>query len=86
MKEARRVVGTESDVRVDAEVLQQHALGALDGGGCIAHLLVENEERVAALQLFSGGSHAAPEQRQNRFEHLQLPVMSIAHESVVPET
>jgi hypothetical protein len=32
-------------------------------------LLIENEERVAALQFFSGGSHAAPEERQNCFEH-----------------
>jgi hypothetical protein len=58
----------------------QRPLGALDGGGRVAHLLVENEERVAALQFFSRGSHAAPEERQNSFEHLQLPVMSIAHE------
>ena len=57
----------------------QRPLGAVDGGGRIAHLLVEDEKGIAALQFFSRCSHAAPEKRQNRFEHLQLPVMSIAH-------
>ena len=63
----------------------QRPLGAVDSGGRIAHLLVEDEKGVAALQFFSRGSHAAPEKRQNRFEHLQLPVMSNAHESDIAE-
>ena len=58
----------------------QRPLAALDGGCRIAHLLIEDEKGIAALQFFSRYSHAAPEERQNCFEHLQLPVMSIAHE------
>ena len=52
---------------------RQRALGAFDGRGRIAHLLVENEERRAVFQFFSRCSHAAPEERQNSFEHWQLP-------------
>lgn len=57
----------------------QRPLGTLDRNRRIAHLLVEDEKGIAALQFFSGDSHAAAEECQNRFEHLQLPVMSIAH-------
>ena len=57
----------------------QRPLGALDRSRRVAHLLIEDEKGIAALQFFSRNSHAAPEERQNRFEHLHLPVMSIAH-------
>jgi hypothetical protein len=42
-----------------------------------------DEKGVAALQLFSRRSNAAPEKRENRFEHWSLPVMSIAHELAI---
>ena len=45
--------------------------------------LVEDEKGRAVFQFLPRCSHAAPEERQNSFEHLQLPVMSIAHELVV---
>ena len=54
---------------------RQRPLGALDGGSRIAHLLVEDQKRRAVFQFFPRGSHAAPEERQNSFEHLQLPVL-----------
>ena len=57
---------------------RQRPLGAVNGGGRIAHLLVEDEKGIAALQFFFDDSHAAAEEGQNRFEHFQLPVMSIA--------
>jgi hypothetical protein len=54
---------------------RQRALGPLDRRGGVAHLLVEDQKRRAVLQFFSRRSHAAPEKRQNSFEHLQLPVL-----------
>jgi hypothetical protein len=43
---------------------RQRSLGAIEGRGRVAHLLIEDEERIAALQFFPRGSHAAPEERQ----------------------
>ena len=54
---------------------RQRPLAALDGGSRIAHLLVEDEKRRAVFQFFSGGSHAAPEKRQNSFEHWSAPCL-----------
>src|SRR5206468_3753523 len=62
---------------------RQRPLAALDGGRRITHLLVEYEKGRAVLQFLPRCSHAAPEERQNSFEHLRLPVMSIAHELLV---
>jgi hypothetical protein len=45
----------------------------------VAHLLIEDQERGAILQFFTRSGDAAAKERQNRFEHCLLPVMSIAH-------
>ena len=58
---------------------RQRPLAALDGGGRIAHLLVEDQKGRAVLQLLAGGGHAAAEKCHYGLEHLQLPVMSVAH-------
>ena len=50
-------------------VLSTTIPSAFDGRGRIAHLLVENEQRRAVFQFFSGRRHAAAEERQNSFEH-----------------
>jgi len=68
-------VETAAFLLVAGDRQRQGALGALDGRGRIAHLLVENEKRRAVFQFFSRGSHAAPKERQNSFEHWWLPVL-----------
>ena len=54
---------------------RQRPLAALDGRGRIPHLLVEDEKGRAVLQFLPRCSHAAPEERQNSFEHWLLPVL-----------
>ena len=68
-------VETTALLLVAGDRQRQRALGAFDGRRRIAHLLVENEQRRAVFQFFSRGSHAAPEERQNSFEHWWLPVL-----------
>ncbi len=41
----------------------------------VTHLLIEDEKGIAVFQFFSRGSHAAPKERQNSFEHWWLPVL-----------
>ena len=62
-------VETATFLLVACDRQRQHALGTFDGRCRIAHLLVENEKRRAVFQFFARGSHAAPEERQNSFEH-----------------
>ena len=52
---------------------RQRPLAALDGGGRVAHLLVEDQKRRPVFQFLARGSHAAAEKRQNSFEHLLAP-------------
>ena len=52
---------------------RQRPLGTLDGGGRIAHLLVEDKKRRTVFDFLPADSHAAPENRQNSFEHWSLP-------------
>ncbi len=49
---------------------RQRSFAALDGSGRIAHLLVENEEGRAVLQLLAGGGYAASEKCHDGLEHL----------------
>ena len=62
-------VETAAFLLIACDRQRQRALGTFDGRGRIAHLLVENEKRRAVFQFFPGGSHTAPEERQNSFEH-----------------
>jgi len=62
-------VKTTAFLLVACDRQRQCALGTFDGCRRIAHLLVENEKRRAVFQFFPSGSHAAPEKRQNSFEH-----------------
>ena len=62
-------VETAALLLVACDRQRQRALGTLHGRGRIAHLLVENEQRRAVFQFFPRCSHAAPEKRQNSFEH-----------------
>ncbi|MEY9144853.1 hypothetical protein ABIF00_002837 [Bradyrhizobium elkanii] len=52
---------------------RQGPLRAVDGGGGIAHLLVEDDQRCPVLQFLLRCCHAAAEKRQNSFEHLVTP-------------
>ena len=68
-------VETAAFLLVAGDRQRQRALGTFDGRAGIAHLLVENEKRRAVFQFFLRGSHAAPEERKNSFEHRWLPVL-----------
>ena len=62
-------VETAALLLVACDRQRQRALGPFDGRAGIANLLVENEQRRAVFQFFPRCRHAAPEERQNSFEH-----------------
>ena len=65
---------------------RQRPLAALDGGGRVAHLLVEDQKGRTVFQFLARGRHAAAEKCHYGLEHLLLPVMSAAHRWFVAET
>src|SRR3954447_18549210 len=58
---------------------RQGPFTALDGGGRVAHLLIEDQKGCPVFQLLAGGGHAAAEKCHYGLEHRWLPVMSVAH-------
>ena len=66
-------VKVNEPLRVAGDREGQRPLRAVDGGGGITHLLVEDDQRGPVLQFLFRCRHAAAENCQNGFEHLVAP-------------
>ena len=55
-------------------------LGAVEGGGCVAELLIEDQQRVSVGYRLTRLGDAATEEGHKNLEHGWLPVMNVVHE------
>jgi hypothetical protein len=84
---ARLEIGDAGDGRLELATFllvlrdrqRQGPFAALEGGGGVAHLLIEDQKGRPVFQLLARGGHAAAEKCHYGLEHLKLPVMSVAH-------